>query len=319
MKIKKVLKLPLIAVYGLVGKIFNFDKRIAKRLPDYFPTYRSFFGELANQLLRCAGSARSFLPQGVVIEPTNNCNLKCAHCSARINGEPRGYMDYDFYKGILDANPQITCLMLSRYGEPFLHPRIFDMIEYAKKKGIYVLVYTNGSMVSPENIDRILASGLDEINFSMEGVGRQYEENRGIPYNKLRNIIDDLLKKRAVSGSKLKIGITIARIDSDDNGVDTVKREWGGKIDYIDVEPLIGTKSPERKASCRTLWRNAVVRWDGAVFPCCIDMKAELCIGDLKNSTLKEIFNSPKALSLRSSHLKGAFPEVCKYCDNIFG
>jgi len=321
MKKERVLwtKYPLIFVYKIIGAVFSTDKRIARKLPDCFPTYASFVGEFLNQFLRCIGRPRSFLPQGVIIEPTNFCNLRCGHCSARVNEEKRGYMDYGFYTRILDSNPQITCLMLSRYGEPFLHPRIFDMIAYAKRKNVYVFLYTNGALLSDKVCDMILASGLDEIFFSLEGIGEVYEKNRGIPYGELKSNIEYLLKKREFLGSNLMVGINAARIGDADRNIGMLRDEWAGRVDYIDTEPLIGTKSHRRHKSCRTLWRNAVIRWDGVVFPCCIDMNSSLAIGDLNNNTLKEIFNGPKATALRRSHLKKRFPPVCETCDEMFG
>ncbi len=313
------MKYPLLLIYRIVGIIFRQDGRIAKRLPDYFPTYRSFFGELLNQFFRLMGMPRSFQPQGVILEPTNSCNLKCEHCSARINEEKRGFMEYDFYTHIIDSNPQITCLMLSRYGEPLLHPRIFDMITYAKRKGIYVFLYTNGTLLSEKMSDMILSSGLDEIFFSLEGTGEDYEKNRGFQYEKLKDSMEHLIRKKETAGSDIKIGINVAGLDGIDRRLDAVRREWGDKVTYVETEPLIGTKSSPRDRSCRTLWRNAVIRWDGIVFPCCIDMNSSLAIGDAKKNTLKEIFNGPEALSLRRRHLEKRFPSVCKTCDKMFG
>jgi len=314
-----LLKYSLILLYKIIGKIYDKDKRIARRLPHYFPTYRSFAGESLNQILRYASSPRSFSPQGIVIEPTNHCNLKCKHCTAQTNDEERGYMDYEFYKRILDTNPQITCLMLSRYGEPFLHPRIFEMIEYAKGKNIYVFTYTNGVLLSEDKIDRIFASRLDEINFSVEGTGEEYEKNRGISYDILKRNLECLIDKRRTTGSKIRIGINMTEIDGKDDNAEAVKREWQGRVDYIDIGPLVGRRMSIRTASCRILWRNTVIRWDGTAFPCCIDMNSSLALGDLKTASLKEIFNGDKAVSLRESHLKRKFPEVCKYCGPIFG
>jgi len=165
----------------------------------------------------------------------------------------------------------------------------------------------------------VLASGLDEIIFSLEGTGEEYEKNRGVPYGELKRNMEYLIQKRDESGSDLKICINVARIGDADRYIGKIRNEWGGRVDHIDIEPLIGAECPPRKRSCRTLWRNAAIRWDGTVFPCCIDMNGSLAIGDLNKNTLKEIFNGQKAVSLRRSHLKKEFPNVCKTCDELFG
>ncbi|MEK6715215.1 MAG: radical SAM protein [Candidatus Omnitrophota bacterium] len=312
-------KYPLLLIYRLISGIFSYDSRIARRLPNYFPAYRSFGVEFLNQFLRLIHSPKSFLPQGIVIEPTSYCNLRCKHCIPQAINEDRGYIDYELYKYILDDNPQLTCLILARNGEPFLHPRIFDLISLAKSKNIYVSLYTNGILVSDEKANRILSTGLDEINFSMEDIENGYEKNRGISYHKLKHNMGLLIKKRNQIRSSLKIGINIAVIEKDDYAVRAIQKEWDSQVDHIDVEPLMGEKISLRTKSCHTLWRNLVVRWNGIVLPCCIDMNSTLVMGDIKNNSLKEIFNSSNAKAIRESHIKNKFPPVCKYCDEFFG
>jgi len=312
-------KYPLLLIYRLIGAIFSDDNRIAERLPDYFPTYRSFIGEFLNQFLRLIGSPKSFLPQGMVIEPTNYCNLKCKHCTVQAIDEDRGFMDYEFYTHILDTNPQITSIILARYGEPFLHPRLIDMIAYAKGKGIYVSIYTSGILVSQEKADKILSVGLDEIIFSMEGTGDRYQKNRGVPYRLLKRNMEYLIEKKEKVGSSLKIKINTAVKENDDSFIVGIKNEWEGKVDHIDIEPLMDEKSVLRTRSCRTLWRNLVVRWDGVVLPCCIDMRSSLIMGDLKKNSVKDIFNGDRALAFRESHINGMYPPVCKYCNLLAG
>lgn len=314
-----LIKYPLAIIYYFAGLLFYQDRRITKRLYDYFPTYRSLVGEFLNQFYRCLGSPRSFLPQGIVIEPTNYCNLRCAHCTAQAVDERKGYMDYEFYKHILDDNPQLTCLILTTNGEPLLNPRICDMIAYAKSKGIYVSMYTNGILLNRKMADRISDTGLDEINFSLESTGEEYEKNRHVQYGALKQNIEYMIDKKKLMRSDLKIGLNVARTGDDDSSIRMVRNEWEGKVDHIDVEPLMGKRSFPRKTSCRTLWRNAVVKWDGVVLPCCIDMCSTLAMGDLKKNTLKEIFNNAKAIAIRKSHLDRKYPAVCAYCDILFG
>ena len=54
-----------------------------------------------------------------------------------------------------------------------LHPRMVEMIEYAKEKGARIWLNTNGSMFGPlpkqrRKLERIIAAGIDLIEFSMD-------------------------------------------------------------------------------------------------------------------------------------------------------
>jgi hypothetical protein len=58
-------------------------------------------------------------------------------------------------------------------GEPMLHPRMVDMIEFAKTHGARVWLNTNGSMFGPtpvlrQKLERVIAAGIDLIEFSMD-------------------------------------------------------------------------------------------------------------------------------------------------------
>ena len=105
-------------------------------------------------------------------------------------------MDFELYKKIIDDNPQLTSIILTRNGEPLLHKRIFDMVKYARNRNIHVNIYTNGSCLNQTNITKILDSDLSELTFSMEGTGKFYSTNRGYDYNKLESIINNVIEER---------------------------------------------------------------------------------------------------------------------------
>lgn len=312
-------KLPLRLFYYAVGKLYREDNKIAMRLFRYFPTYRSSFVEILNQLHRVFRKTSSYDVQGLQIEPTNACNLRCRHCTTQTgpnSKNKKGFMGLELFKKIIDDNPQVTCLILTLNGEPLTHRKIFDMIRYARDKGIYVSIYSNGMLLNEKNIPMIFESGLSEITFSMEGIGEYYEHNRGKPYKKIESIINKVLEKRNKRGSKL-IVVVNATFDEDIRHANIVKETWEGIVDHVMFEPLMGGSREQRTIPCRTLWRNLVVMWNGDVVPCCVDMYGKLVLGNVNQQSLREIFNSPKAQALRKRHLRGDFPKVCSSCHSI--
>jgi radical SAM protein with 4Fe4S-binding SPASM domain len=312
-------KLPLKLFYKLVSLIFYRGEKVDRQLYPYFPTYRSAFGELMNQLCRFLHKTTIYTIQGVLIEPTNFCNLKCRHCSVQNSGDiKKGYLEFDLFKKIIDTNPQLTCIILTRNGEPFLHPRIFDMIAYARRKKIYVNLYTNGLLLDENKINNIFKSDLSEINFSMEGVDDYYRYNRGKDYTILAANIKTVLEQRAQKKSALTVGINVA-LTEDSSHLPAIQQQWQQVVDYIMVEPLMGKGAEQRTAPCRTLWRNLVISWDGEVVPCCVDMLSSLVLGNVKQQTLVEIMNGEHARKFRKMHLMRIFPPICKYCDEHFG
>lgn len=70
------------------------------------------------------------IPLSLQIEPTNCCNVSCICCSTKESTRPRGFMDLQLFREIVDnaANCKVRRLFLYLHGEPFLHPQIVEMI-----------------------------------------------------------------------------------------------------------------------------------------------------------------------------------------------
>ncbi|MFA6923541.1 MAG: hypothetical protein WC223_04730 [Bacteroidales bacterium] len=80
-------------------------------------------------------------PISITIEPTNYCNLKCSECpsGSGLLTREKGYIDFNLYKKIIDEIYKKTIyLTLYFQGEPYLHPRFFELIKYASDKKMFV-------------------------------------------------------------------------------------------------------------------------------------------------------------------------------------
>ncbi len=109
-------------------------------------------------------------PEELMIEVTTRCNYDCIHCfRRRMMGESLGDMDPVLYKRIIDdaASSGVTRITFSGWGEPLIHPDILDMLRYAKKKGMRVLLNTNGYFLR-DYLDEIYDLGVDELVVSID-------------------------------------------------------------------------------------------------------------------------------------------------------
>jgi len=67
-------------------------------------------------------------------ELTNDCNLNCKICMRRYLDREIGYMSFENFKKLpLNKFKEIA---FHGWGEPLLHPQLFDMIRFAKSIGI---------------------------------------------------------------------------------------------------------------------------------------------------------------------------------------
>ncbi len=112
------------------------------------------------------------------IEVTSRCTLRCAMCPRAALAErwPEKDLAWPVFERIAVAFPRAEHIHLQGWGEPLLHPRLFDMIEVAKAAGCRVGFTTNGMHLTPEASRRLLALGLDLLAVSIAGATRATHE-----------------------------------------------------------------------------------------------------------------------------------------------
>lgn len=110
------------------------------------------------------------LPRQVQIEITNRCNMDCPMCPREVMGIELEHMDWPKFLGVVDKLENREAITLTGWGEPFLHPRIFDMIAYCKERGHRVFITSNGLFPRPGMAEEIARSGADALTFSVDSV-----------------------------------------------------------------------------------------------------------------------------------------------------
>ena len=85
---------------------------------------------------------------------------------------------------------------------------------------------------------------------------------------------------------------------------------WKKYVDEVSIKPATprwdsyNNESFFTTESCMQLWERLYVWYDGEINPCDFDYKSYLSMGNIKNSTLKEIWRSTQYENLRRKHLE---------------
>ncbi|MEM2918471.1 MAG: radical SAM protein [Candidatus Altiarchaeota archaeon] len=113
-------------------------------------------------------------PTEIPIEVTLNCNLSCNFCFNQ-NAKRSSELDTISIIKIIDKikNSGINKIRFTG-GEPLLRKDIFFLLKYAKSKGFYVLLNTNGTLISERNIEKI-REYVDNVLISLEGFSNESE------------------------------------------------------------------------------------------------------------------------------------------------
>lgn len=114
------------------------------------------------------------------IRLTKRCNLRCKHCYAN-GGENCGKeLSLNEVKSILD---QLSKLSVSEVfftgGEPFIRKDIVDILEYANKLKLNILISSNGHFITPDIVSRISNIDFKMFQISIDGAKDSHIRNRG--------------------------------------------------------------------------------------------------------------------------------------------
>lgn len=286
-------------------------------------------------------------PTFVSLETSAVCNLHCPECAVgqkRVTRQP--FMNIDLFKKVIDEIQDYTLQILLYFqGEPLLHPNIIEMIKYANNKNLYTYLSTNAQTLD-ENISiQIVKSQLRHIVISIDGITQQsYEQYRvGGSLEKAIQAIKYLKKEKERQYSSFpKIEIQFVVFKHNENEIKEIKtlaKEWGANCISIksaqiynykqksDIIPSIKKYSryvqknglwqlkKNIKNRCFKSWAGAVINSEGEVLPCCFDKQSIFTFGNVKHSTLKDIFHNQKAIDFRNQIKKNRNSiDICTNC-----
>ncbi len=153
------------------------------------------------------------MPDIVSISLTDRCNLHCSHCgSAGIrsgNGPKRPELGRKALRRVLvQLRPLgVTGVVLSG-GEPLLREDIFSIIGDLKDAGLMCGLLTNGTLLAPQALRRLKATGAIEfIRLSVEFPGQL---PHGVPvYNRFHDSTRTFSTIERIADSGLKAGINM--------------------------------------------------------------------------------------------------------------
>ena len=255
----------------------------------------------------------------LIIEPTNTCNLRCTFCFVT-EGMTRegGFMDFDLFKKVMDDCPELEHLCMHNWGEPLLHKDIFKMIDYAKSKGVrYVVMNTNGTLLTDKMIHRIVDSKLDIIRFSIDGSAETFKKIRGVDLEKIEESIIKLKKEKEIRRPELGMGVVFTVEKDTEGDAEDYIVYWERIVDHVRLQPKL-IRSPRTDVCPEPFGKDygkLVVLWDGRVIPCCVDYNAELTLGNVQNDTISNLWKNEKIDRLREQHLREVFPDTCADCN----
>ncbi|MDR3556072.1 MAG: heme b synthase [Syntrophobacteraceae bacterium] len=120
----------------------------------------------------------------VAWELTRSCNLACVHCRAAAQDCPyEGELSLSECKRVMDEIAEVAKpILILTGGEPLLRPDVFELAQYGHGLGFRMTMATNGTLLTPQIVQNMLASGIQRISISLDGAdARSHDAFRKVP------------------------------------------------------------------------------------------------------------------------------------------
>jgi len=309
------------------------------------PYTNAIYSILTYGMARIAGMyTRPPLPPAVSIELSTCCNLSCPECMTGSDTLTRrkGFMDPALAAKLAsDFSGSALSTWLYWQGEPMMHPHFFDIVSLFR--GMNPVISTNGHFLDSDNCYRLATSGLKRIIISYDGVTPEIYTiyRRGGDHAEVKHGIVRLAEtfKQYSSPPAMELQFLVGRHNGHEvseaarfarsvNARFSVKsmqvlaservENWipvtSNRARYtIQAGRVIGVKAPER--GCLRMWTTSVVTVDGDVVPCCYDKNAAHVMGNIKDQTFSDIWQSDIYRSFRIQVLsRRSSIDICRDC-----
>jgi len=270
------------------------------------------------------------------VETTSVCQAACVWCPYPTTKRAKGFMTLALWRKIITEAAVMPErwheLCLTGLGEPLLDPHLDTRIAFAREllPELPIVVYTNGSYLTPGRFERLAAAGLSVLCVSLNAV--RAEQRKQImaleDYDAVLGYID-----YAIAMGEPEVKVQVRAVGSPDTfplqDMDTFYRRWGdARLGGHGLVTIEGNWAGDNRTvrpfapneACHRALGQLYVTWDGRVTPCCFIPDADVvCFGDLRRQSLREVYGSEEYVRFRQDHAadqadKHAF---CARCTRI--
>lgn len=282
-------------------------------------------------------------PSQVIVDVTEVCNLACIHCphpqfkkSKYYGGR---YLDPDLNSKLVDevkmhGRGSTQYIRYTSEGEPLVHPKCYDMLEYAvKHSGVLVTLTTNGTIMNEKRTQELLAAGVHMIDISIDAFTPETYGRVRVngDLNVTRANVLQLIGWVKSTGSRTKVVVSyveqpLNRHETkdfeafwNDHGADyvVIRKLHSGAGAVIPVADLMREENAkEARHPCLYPWERIVLNPRGYLSFCPADWTHGSTIVDYRTTTIHETWTGEFYRKLRDAHLGNQFSShgFCGQC-----
>lgn len=157
-------------------------------------------------------------PQWFMIETTSHCNLKCVMCPHGHDAMPnKSDLDTSRFSKSFDFLAAADRMQLFGTGEPLMSAAFWQILESMDPETeTEVSINSNGTLLTPERIDRLLRSPLSWISISLDAATPDtYRRIRGADFDlvlsRVKNLVAERNRRQSARRLRVFINMTLMR------------------------------------------------------------------------------------------------------------
>jgi radical SAM protein with 4Fe4S-binding SPASM domain len=276
-------------------------------------------------------------PRVLLIDSISYCNLKCSMCVHPKMTRKKGIMPWNIFTKIINEIAEVdknVRVWMVFFGEALIlkkkKPTIFDMIAYAKMKGLSdVVLNSNANLLDDECALKLINSGLDAIYIGIDAFNSETYDKLRIGGNYAKTVANVLNLIKLRNRTKLKkpeVVVQFVEMDLNTHEKDNFSKFWSEQGAIVKIRPKVSwgnlMDAPnlildnKERWPCHWAMQTMSIADDGRVVLCPVDLDARVVVGDIKNSSIREVWNG-KLKEFRRFHNNHEFhllPPMCKDC-----
>lgn len=282
-------------------------------------------------------SKRIDFPNRILLEPTSKCNMKCRMCPRQNLKRPIMDFDKDLYFKIVDELDKygVEGIWMFHLGEPLLHPNWKEIVNYVcSKKNVEIFWFsTNGVVFDEKCINFVLNSGITFLNYSLHGTNK-ITYNYVAPkehYKNVRAHLDLFLKKKQELGRGPIVHIQMIDQEGTRDDINKFFETFYQTGEIISINTLEYVNLPNNKyglqrqrppvvKKCTRITRgDCFIVSNGDVQPCDATYNSEILLGNVKEKTVYECWNSKTRKLMLELNNKGELYKIkhCRKCTDF--
>lgn len=272
-------------------------------------------------------------PRVIEFQLHNCCNANCIICPYKELDSEKRFMDLNLFRKLISEIGDREILLIPYLNnEPFLDTEFCEKIEEINRvcPNCKVEISTNISKLTKKNIEKMKKMKISDFRISFFGYKRETYQKimPGLDYdmswhnlkmflesglkNKIDSISVTMIEHEAVQKEEFDLMSEFCK----ENGIRF--NRWGyldraGNNSYYKNESeqgdIIGCEQNRP-------YERMHIMSDGSVILCCQDWREEVVLGNIRDNTILEIWNSEKYKEVRDAiyHCNSEGIELCKKC-----